>query len=165
MSNIEVRPIKNEQELEDMYSQRWLVLRAPLGMDRGTEKDKYDNSAFHLVAVCNDRVIGSARLRLLSPELGSIAYVAVLPEFCHQGIGTKLIEKLIEKAQEQNLNNLRLMSRMSALNFYKRLGFREMDEQFDYLGLPHVFMYLNMPSPWNKGRDFVQNIEQSLTLS
>lgn len=101
MFNIEVRPVKKETELDDMYYQRWLVLRAPLGMDRRTEKDKYDNSTFHLVAVCNERVIGSARLRELSEELGSIAYVSVLPEFCNQGIGTKLIEKLIEKAKEK----------------------------------------------------------------
>jgi ribosomal protein S18 acetylase RimI-like enzyme len=146
-SNIEVRPIKNDKELKEMYYQRWLVLRAPLGMDRGTEKDKYDDSAFHLVAVSNDKVIGSARLRELSPELGSIAYVAVLPEFQHQGIGTKLIEKLIGKAQEQNIKTLRLMTRLSALGFYKRLGFLEQGTPFDYLGVPHIFMFLNFPLP------------------
>ncbi len=129
-----------------MYYQRWSVLRAPLGMDRGTEKDKYDSSSFHLVAVCNDRIVGSARLRELSEELGSIAYVAVLPEFHQQGIGTKLIEKLIEKSQEKNLKNLKLMARMSALGFYKRLGFSERGEPFEFLEIPHIFMYLNIAS-------------------
>ncbi len=144
MLNIEVRPAKDRQELEDMYYQRWLVLRAPEGMDRGTEKDKYDDSAFHLVAVCNDKVIGSARLRELSPELGSIAYVSVLPEFRNQGIGTKLVNKLIEKAKEENLKRLRLMTRITALGFYKRLGFLEAGEPFDYLDIPHIFMYFKI---------------------
>jgi predicted GNAT family N-acyltransferase len=144
MLNIEVRPIKNQIELDDMYYQRWLVLRAPLGMNRGTEKDKYDDSAFHLVAVSNDRVIGSARLRELPEELGNIAYVSVLPEFCNQGIGTKLIENLIEKAKEKNLKNLRLMARMTALGFYKRLGFSEIGEPFDFLNIPHKFMGLKI---------------------
>ncbi len=142
MLNIEVRPIQNQQELEEMYYQRWLVLRAPLNLERGTEKDKYDDSAFHLVAIGNDKVIGSARLRQLSTELGSIAYVAVLPEFQNQGIGTQLIKALVEKAQEQNLKTLRLMTRLSALRFYKKLGFLEQGTSFDYLGIPHIFMFL-----------------------
>jgi ribosomal protein S18 acetylase RimI-like enzyme len=147
MSNVEVRPIKNEKELDDMYYQRWLVLRAPLGMDRGTEKDKHEDSAFHLVAVCKEQVIGSARLRELSTELGSIAYVAVLPEFQNQGIGTKLLEKLIEKAKERNFKTLRLMTRLSAMGFYKKLGFLEQGIPFDYLGVPHIFMFLICPLP------------------
>lgn len=145
MSNIEVRPVQNKQELDDMYEQRWLVLREPLQMARGTEKDKYDDSAFHLVAICSNQIIGSARLRELSPKLGSIAYVAVIPEFQNQGIGTKLIDKLIKNAQEQRLERLRLMTRIKALSFYKRFGFLEGGVPFDYLNVPHIFMYMNAP--------------------
>jgi ribosomal protein S18 acetylase RimI-like enzyme len=144
MLNIEVRPIQNSEEIEAMYYQRWLVLRAPLGMDRGTEKDKYDDSALHLIAIYNHHIIGSARLRELSPEWGSIAYVAVTSEFQNQGIGTKLMQVLIEKAKNRNLKFLRLMTRMSAWRFYKRLGFLEQGEPFDYLDIPHLFMYLDL---------------------
>ena len=142
-----------------MFYQRWLVLRSPLGMERGSEKDKYDDSALHLVAVCNNRVkgsdnnffrrkkilsvpvIGSARLRLLSPELGSIAYVSVLEEFRNQGIGTKLMEKFIEIAGEKKYKTLRLNARIHSLNFYKRLGFVEKGKPSDFLGIPHILMY------------------------
>lgn len=142
---IEIRPIQNKRELDDMYYQRWLVLRAPLGMDRGTEKDKHDDRAFHLVALCENKIIGSARLRQLSAELGSIAYVAVLSEFRSQGLGTKLIKKLIEIAQEKNLKSLRLMARINTLSFYNRIGFLEEGEPLNFLGIPHIFMYANLP--------------------
>lgn len=62
MINLEIRPVQNKQELDDMYEQRWLVLRVPLEMDRGTEKDKYDDSAFHLFAICNNQVIRANQL-------------------------------------------------------------------------------------------------------
>ncbi|MFB2983136.1 GNAT family N-acetyltransferase [Microseira sp. BLCC-F43] len=146
MDNIEVRPIRDNLELNEMLYQRWLVLRAPLNMDIGTEKDSYEDSAFHLVAVCHNQIVGSARLRELSTELGSIAYVAVLPEFQNQGIGRKLIKKLIETATEKNLKRLRLRSRISALNFYQKLGFSPEGEPFDYLGIPHIFMHLDIPT-------------------
>jgi predicted GNAT family N-acyltransferase len=145
MLNIEVRSVQNKQELEALYYQRWLVLRSPLNMGKGTEKDQHDDSAFHLVAISNDQVIGSARLRELSTDLASIAYVAVTSEFQNQGIGTKLIKKLIEKAQEKNFKSLRLMSRLQALGFYKRLGFVEQGVSFNYLDIPHIFMYANTP--------------------
>jgi predicted GNAT family N-acyltransferase len=144
MLNIEVRPSQNSEEIEAMYYQRWLVLRAPLGMDRGTEKDKYDASALHLIAIYNHHIIGSARLRELSPEWGSIAYVAVNSEFQNQGIGTQLMKTLIEKAKNKNLKFLRLMTRMNALRFYKRLGFLEQGEPFNYLDIPHLFMSLDL---------------------
>jgi len=143
---IEIRYIKNQQELEEMFYQRWFVLRKPLGMERGSEKDEYDDSdsAVHLVAVFQDKIIGSARLRQLSPELGSISYVAVSPEFQNQGIGTKLMHKLIEIAQEKNLHAVKLRARINALNFYKRLGFTEEGELHDYRGIPHIFMYCKL---------------------
>jgi ribosomal protein S18 acetylase RimI-like enzyme len=150
---IEVRSVKNESEFNDMLYQRWLVLRAPLGMPRGTEKDLYEDSAFHVVALWESQIIGSARLRALSKELGSIAYVAVLTEFQNQGIGTRLVEKLIEVAAEQNLPTLRVMTRTSALKFYQRLGFVAEGEPFDYLEIPHVFMYRRLQAGFELLKD------------
>ncbi|NEP60401.1 MAG: GNAT family N-acetyltransferase [Symploca sp. SIO2G7] len=144
MANLQVHSIENQQELEEMYYQRWLVLRAPLGMAQGTEQDQYDSSAVHVIAVCDRKIVGSARLRELSPDIGSIAYVCVLPEFQHQGIGTKLIQKLMEKAQNKQLKTVRLRSRITALDFYQRLGFSTEGEPFNYLNIPHIFMNLNL---------------------
>lgn len=158
MANIEIRPIKDRRELEEMYYQRWLVLREPLGMELGSEKDDRDDNAFHLIAVCNSQIVASARLRELSPDEGTIAYVAVLPQFQHQGIGTKLIHKLIETATQKNFKRLKLKSRLTALNFYKKLGFSPEGQPFDYLGIPHIFMHLHIPIAEQPTADFPQNI-------
>ncbi|MDF5722656.1 MAG: GNAT family N-acetyltransferase [Rhizonema sp. PD37] len=155
---VEVRPVKNEQELSEMFYQRWLVLRAPLAMPEGTEKDSYEDSAFHLVALCDHLIVGSARLRLLSPEIGSIAYVAILPEFRNQGIGTSLMEKLVFIAIEKKLHTLRLMARKDVINFYKRLGFVPKGEFFDYLDVPHIFMYYKLSDFFQQPRDSLQHI-------
>ena len=144
MPQVDIHPVKNQQELEEMFYQRWLVLRSPLGMEIGSERDNHEDGALHLIAMCDRKIIASARLRELSPKLGSISYVAVLPEFQNQGIGTKLIKKLIAKAQQKNLTTLRLMSRINAIKFYKRLGFSEQENPFDYLGIPHIFMQLEI---------------------
>ncbi|MEG4407532.1 GNAT family N-acetyltransferase [Microcoleus sp. MON2_D5] len=144
MPQLDIRPVRNKQELEEMFYQRWLVLRSPLGMEMGSERDNHEDGALHLIAMCDRKIIASARLRELSPKLGSISYVAVLPEFQNQGIGTKVIKKLIAKAQQKNIKTLRLMSRINATNFYKKLGFSEQENPFDYLGIPHIFMQLEI---------------------
>jgi len=144
MPQVDIHPVKNQQELEEMFYQRWLVLRSPLGMEIGSERDNHEDGALHLIAMCDRKIIASARLRELSPKLGSISYVAVLPEFQNQGIGTKLIKQLIAKAQQKNLKTLRLMSRINAIKFYQKLGFSEQENPFEYLGIPHIFMQLEI---------------------
>ncbi|MEG4585753.1 GNAT family N-acetyltransferase [Microcoleus sp. MOSTC5] len=144
MPQVDIHPVKNQQELEEMFYQRWLVLRSPLGMEIGSERDNNEDDALHLIAMCDRKIIASARLRQLSLELGSISYVAVLPEFQNRGIGTKLIENLIAKAQEKNLKTVRLLSRINAIKFYQKLGFSEQDKPFEFLGIPHIFMHLDI---------------------
>ena len=144
MPQIDIRPVENAQELEEMFYQRWLVLRSPLGMEKGSERDNHEDGAVHLVGICDRKIIASARLRELSPELGSISYVAVLPEFQNQGIGTKLIETLIAKAQAKKLKTLKLKSRINAIKFYQKIGFSAQDNPFDFLGIPHIFMQLEI---------------------
>lgn len=141
---IVIRPVANETELSQMFYVRWLVLRKPLGMALGTEQDQYEKGSFQLVAVFGDRIIGSARLRKESEILGIISFVAVLPEFRDRGVGTKLIEKLVEKAQQENLQILKLKSRIGAINFYKKIGFSEQGDFFDYLTIPHINMEINL---------------------
>ena len=139
-----VRGVKNQEEIEKMLYIRWLVLRKPLGKDKGSEKDKYDNESFQIIAINNNRIVGCARLRKMSLILGSIAYVAVLPEFQNQGIGSKIINKLIEKARNENLEEIKLGSRCYAVNFYKKLGFIQCGEIYDFLGIPHIHMILKL---------------------
>ncbi|OKH40363.1 hypothetical protein NIES2119_01690 [[Phormidium ambiguum] IAM M-71] len=141
---IVIRLVANEAELSQVFYLRWLVLRKPLGMELGTEQDQYEGNSFQFVAVFGDRIIGAARLRKESENLGIISFVAVLSEFRHQGIGTKVMEKLMEKAQQEKLQVVKLKSRITAVEFYKKIGFSEQGEFFDYLTIPHITMEIKL---------------------
>ncbi|WP_138506280.1 GNAT family N-acetyltransferase [Nostoc sp. PA-18-2419] len=139
-----IRSVLSEAELTEMYYVRWLVLRKPLEMAQGTEQDNHEKDSFHLLAIVNERIVGSARLREVFGELGLISYVAVLPEFRNQRIGSRLIKKLINKAQTNKLKFLKLNARTPVLKFYKRLGFQETSQVFEYLGIPHITMEMKL---------------------
>lgn len=153
MKHFTVRMVQNEQELMALLYQRWLVLRKPLGMPQGTETDRYEEQSVHLIAVIPEgvksssaqgveKIIGSARLRELSPSIGGISYVAVLPEFQNQGVGSALIQSLIALAKKQQFHQLKLRSRLSAAGFYEHFGFISQGAPIDYLGIPHILMSL-----------------------
>jgi ribosomal protein S18 acetylase RimI-like enzyme len=129
-----------------MYHQRWIVLRQPLGKPPGSERDRADEAegTYYAIALIEGKIIGSARLRLFEKGIGSIAYVAVLPEFSRQGIGSQLMEFLLNLAQEKGLHTIRLRSRVTAQSFYKKLGFSSTTEPFIHIGIPHVDMKLSL---------------------
>lgn len=155
--SLKVRVVETEQEFAAMLYQRWRVLRAPLGMAQGTERDCYDDgydhdSVTHLIALhqgstltqSDKPIIGSARLRKLPSGVGSIAYVAVSSEFQRQGIGSALVQHLIELAKEQSFSQLRVMARTAAIRFYQQFGFIARGEPINHLDAPHIFMYLDL---------------------
>ncbi|NJO47032.1 MAG: GNAT family N-acetyltransferase [Oscillatoriales cyanobacterium RM2_1_1] len=151
----EIRLITLESEREELFKHRWLVLRKPLGMPQGTEQDQYDADprVDQAVAIYHQHIVGSARLRSLSPILGSIAYVAVLPAYQRRGIGTALMHFLIELGQQKHYQQLRLMSRTDSLDFYRTLGFNPAGEPVTVHGIPHQFMRLNLLVALDKTTD------------
>lgn len=142
---VEIRAPK-PHEFAGMYQQRWTVLRQPLGKPPGSERDRADEAegTYNAIALLAGNIIGSARLRLIKEGVGSIAYVAVLPEFSRQGIGTKLMEFLLNLAQEKGLYKVRVCSRVTAQSFYEKLGFSPISDPLIRIGIPHVKMEISL---------------------
>lgn len=86
----------------------------------------------YLDVVCcleNDELIGIAMManyKVISGYKGMIEDVIVSEKHRGKGIGRKLMEKLLEQAQQRKLNDILLFSghhRSAAINLYKSLGF------------------------------------------
>ncbi len=94
--------------------------------------DKNENL---VIAICreDDNVVGIALLatyKVISGYKGMIEDVVVDQQHRGQGIGRKLMEKLLDEAQKMNLDEILLFSahyRKPAINLYKSLGFRLKD--------------------------------------
>lgn len=62
-------------------------------------------------------------------------YIAVLKEYRKQKIGSKLFDKLLDFAKENNINKIMLEVRESnivAIKFYETLGFKKIYERKNY---------------------------------
>ena len=98
------------------------------------EWDGLDATALHLLAETpTGEPIGTARL-LPSGQLGRMA---VRADWRGRGVGRALLQALLDLAAAQRLTGLFLHAQVSALGFYRRLGFHPVGAPFDDAGIAH----------------------------
>ncbi len=103
------------------------------------DMDNVDYDALHLFLWENGEV--KAYLRAFYGEDESAIRIGrVLSVVHNQGLGTSLMKKAIEHFKAQGIKEIRLNSQMTAVNFYKRLGFSTVGEEFIEAGIPHIKM-------------------------
>lgn len=105
------------------------------------ELDGLDDGSVHLLASdMKGRPIGTARLL---PD-GQIGRMAVLPEWRSHGIGSVLLERLIDIAREHGLKQVKLDAQDQAIGFYEQHGFSIEGEEFLDAGIPHRRMTMRL---------------------
>jgi predicted GNAT family N-acyltransferase len=101
------------------------------------EWDGIDADCVHALAEDADgRAIGCGRLL---PD-GHIGRMAVRPEWRGRGVGSALLERLVEVARARGDAKAMLNAQTHAMPFYARFGFVPAGEPFDEAGIPHQAM-------------------------
>lgn len=85
----------------------------------------------YFVCERDEKVVGCARLKIYTRNLGEIRSVAVLPEYRGMDIGRKLVEKCIDEAKELGLNRVFVLTKVP--EFFGKTGFKEVSKR----ELPH----------------------------
>ncbi|NVJ51595.1 MAG: GNAT family N-acetyltransferase [Gammaproteobacteria bacterium] len=101
------------------------------------EVDGRDPDCFHvLVLNDNNEAIGAGRL---TPE-GKIGRVSVLLPYRGLGLGSQILQKLIEIADRERLSPVKLHAQIQAVSFYERHQFTPNGPVFMEAGIPHQSM-------------------------
>lgn len=101
------------------------------------EWDDMDARSLHAVAVDETgRAVGTARLL---PDF-HIGRMAVLESERGKGIGSRLLQTMMEVARQRGAPEVMLNAQVDAMPFYRRHGFMEEGEVFDDAGIPHRLM-------------------------
>lgn len=127
---------RDEQRLRCI---RHAVFVEELGIPEHLEWDGQDAGAAHLIARAEDGTVAGT-VRLL-PD-GRIGRMAVLRAWRGQGIGTALLQALLELARREGFTELRLHAQVPAIAFYRRFGFRPDGPVFEAAGIAHQTMRL-----------------------
>ena len=103
--------------------------------------DKFDANCLHVLAVDSaGNPIGTARLL---PD-GHIGRMAVLKEWRGRGVGSALLQYLLEEARKRQIRSVTVNAQIYAAGFYAGFGFRMTGDEFIDAGIPHVKMILRL---------------------
>ncbi|MBE9567929.1 MAG: GNAT family N-acetyltransferase [Proteobacteria bacterium] len=97
------------------------------------EWDELDESSTHFIVTDHKKPIACARLT----TAGQIGRMAVLSEYRGRGIGSRLLQAVLQAAQQRDLPDVYLHAQVSAIPFYVRHGFTCRGETFSEAGIAH----------------------------
>lgn len=101
------------------------------------EWDALDTAALHALAYGPaGEPLGTGRLL----ADGRIGRIAVMAPWRGKGVGTALLDRLVELAAREGMTRVWLHARQSAAEFYRHLGFVQQGEPFPEVGTPHLRM-------------------------
>lgn len=136
MSEVTVRLADWHKDNAELRRIRESVFIAEQAVPAELEWDAEDATATHFLALEGDYPIGTARLL----KDGHIGRVAVLRDWRGMNVGGRIMAAVIEEAVRQGLNKQFLTAQVHASQFYERLGFKVISDEYLDAGIPHVDM-------------------------
>lgn len=128
------------RDIDTCRALRRTVFIEEQGVSEADEVDGLDDRAIHLLAVLDDRPVGTARI-LLKGAVGKIGRVCVLPEARGTGLGVALIQAALDSLRAlPGLTEAELGAQTRATAFYEKLGFVAEGDEFLDAGIAHRHM-------------------------
>ena len=136
------KEVKSIPEFVDAIRLRVEVFIIEQGYPSNLEPDEQDRVSRHFIAICDGKVVSTARVLETAAGEFRIGRMATKKEFRGRGIGKGLLAHIVETIRVLKPKRVWLRSQTHAENFYAKCGFKKTTEPFDYEGTPHVDMEL-----------------------
>lgn len=116
---------------------RQAVFVVEQGISHALEWDGADAACVHALALdAQGRAVGTGRLL---PQ-ARIGRMAVLAEARAAGVGSAILERLVEAARSRGHASVELSAQRTAEAFYRRHGFEAVGDPYEEAGIDHVKM-------------------------
>ncbi len=136
---IEVRPARDADEVRAALALRLEVFVVEQNVPVDEEVDEHDETALHLVAVEDGRVIATARV-VMEGDTAKLGRVAVARHARRRGIAGRLIAASESHARAHGAARVALAAQTGALPLYEKAGYIAYGERFMDANLEHLMM-------------------------
>lgn len=133
----------DEEKRDDAFDVRRAVFVEEQGVPESLEWDEYEETATHFVAYDEGQPVGAARFReydLDGDRVCKVERVAVLEAARGEDWGRRLMESLEAEAGDASFDRFYLHAQTTARDFYEKLGYEQVGEEFLEADIPHVKM-------------------------
>jgi predicted GNAT family N-acyltransferase len=138
---VAIRPAVTTRDLEACFRIREEVFVLEQGVPMNVERDEYDSSALHFMAVDKSRPVATARVVVKdNGQAAKIGRVAVCASCRGRGIGKLLIAAIEDAPDLKQVCRFLLDAQTHALRFYANLGYEVYRKEFMDAGIPHCHM-------------------------
>lgn len=129
-------------QYEETILLRDKVMRQPLGLSIKNEDLSYEQRATTLVVYDSDTLLGTGIYEMIDESTMRVNFLCVDFNLQKKGIGRTLLEEIEKRAKQQGIKKITLNARLTALDFYKKLGFNEYGDIFLMKAAPieHICM-------------------------
>ena len=143
MKDIDIAIVNWSDKQAELYSVRRAVFIEEQNVPESIELDGRDPDCFHVLASdTKGRPIGTARM----DGKGKIGRMAVMHNYRRRGIGRKMIQVLMDYGRKNSITDFHVSSQITAIGFYRKMGFEPFGEEFIEAGITHINMKLKNPS-------------------
>ena len=124
------------------------MLRPDSPIERCKFAGDEEDQTFHLGAFMDNKLVSVASFyfenhgELDEPFQFRLRGMATLPEYQHKGLSTELLKMAFPIIKQNFCNLVWCNARVSAVQFYQKVGFDKVGEEFDIPGIgPHLLMF------------------------
>ena len=139
MSNITVKLVETENDMEAAVGIRFRVFVDEQAVPPEIELDEYDAVATHAIALLDGAAVGTGRV-IIEDGSARIGRMAVDQSHRRAGVGGLLLRFLEDEAREQGAAEFVLHAQEYVKAFYAGHGYEEHGETFMEAGILHVEM-------------------------
>lgn len=134
-----IKVVTTDQEQNEAYRIRKVVFVDEQNVPMDLEIDEHEEASIHFIAYDGKDVVGASRLRFVG-EYGKLERICVLKSYRGKSYGKKLIDKMEEEIINKGYKKAKLHAQTHAKEFYERLGYVVISDEFMDAGIPHVAM-------------------------
>lgn len=136
---MKIKIVATDAEKNQAFKVRNIVFVEEQKVDPRIEMDEYDKDAIHFIGYLDSEPIAASRLRWVD-DYGKLERICVKKELRGKAYGAKMIDAMEEEILENGYTKAKLNAQTHAENFYKRLGYETVSDEFFDAGIPHVTM-------------------------
>lgn len=140
---LEIKVIETNDDLEKALTIRRQVFVEEHNVPESIELDEFDtldSRCVHILALYNQKPIGTLRANLTIKDKVKIQRFCFLPEYRKSGFGKLLLDFAERELLKQGFTYFFLEAKFSVHPFYEKCGYKRVSDIFYEVGVPHVKM-------------------------
>jgi len=137
MDDITVSMVSWSDKQAELTSVRRAVFIEEQNVPESIELDDRDPNCHHVLA-CDKTgcPVGTARI----DANGKIGRMAVLRDYRGLGVGREMLRTIMDYGRANGITDFHLSAQISAVGFYRKMGFEPFGDEFEEAGIQHIKM-------------------------